>query len=135
VFRRRGWFQGKPFRRVRGGTALPDIAWLTPDGAEMTEDAWQSGESPSLQVFVSGTELPPDERGEPILDDTFLIIFHAHHEDGTFVLPDPRFGATWRRVLDTVRGFADDEGGERYAAGAQLSAVARSLWLLRREAP
>jgi glycogen operon protein len=134
VFRRRGWFQGKPIRRVRGGPALPDIAWLTPDGVEMTEDAWQSGESPSLQVFLSGTEFLPDERGEPVIDDTFLIIFHADHRDGGFVLPDPKFGATWRRVLDTARGFAEDEG-ERYVAGSQLLAVARSLWLLRREAP
>jgi glycogen operon protein len=84
---------------------------------------------------LSGTEFLPDERGEPVIDDTFLIIFHAHHEDGLFVLPDPKFGATWRRVFDTARGFAEDEGGERYVAGSQLPAIARSLWLLRREAP
>jgi glycogen operon protein len=135
VLRRRGWFQGKPIRRSRAAPALPDIAWMNPEGAEMTDEQWESDASRSLQVFLNGTDVLPDERGEPVVDDTFLLVFHAHHEDRVFVLPDAKFGATWRRVLDTVRGFASEPGGERFAAGAQLPVVARSLWLLRREAP
>jgi glycogen operon protein len=135
VFRRRGWFQGKPIRRARGSSALPDIAWLSPDGAEMTDEAWDSEASRSLQVFLNGTDFLPDEHGQPVIDDTFLLVFHADHEDRAFVLPEAKFAATWRRVFDTGRGFAGEGGGERYEAGAPLPVLARSLWLLRREAP
>ena len=39
--------------------------------------------SRSLQVFLERRTASrvPDERGEPIVDDTFLIVFHAHPED------------------------------------------------------
>ncbi|HTR51352.1 MAG TPA: glycogen debranching protein GlgX [Kofleriaceae bacterium] len=134
VFRRRGWFQGKPIRYARGET-LPDIAWLTPDGDEMTDEAWASQTARSLQVFLNGTDFLPDPHGETVIDDTFLIVFHADSEDRAFVLPAVRFGATWRRVFDTAGGFAGEGGGERYAAGAPVPVLARSLWLLRREAP
>ena len=46
VFRRRRFFAGKPIGRSRGTeglTALPDIAWFTPSGEEMTEQDWDSG--------------------------------------------------------------------------------------------
>ena len=77
AFRRRGWFQGRPIRHG-AGAALPDIAWFTPDGIEMTDEHWESDVARSLQVFLDGHGIAvPDERGEPIVDDTFLIVFHA----------------------------------------------------------
>jgi glycogen operon protein len=132
AFRRRGWFQGRPIRGGgRGG--LPDIAWFTPDGEEMNDEHWDSQLSRSLQVFLDGNGIAvPDERGEPIIDVTFLIVFHAEPEDRAVVLPEARWGKAWRRVMDTERGFASD-GGERYEAGASLQVLGRSLWLLRRE--
>jgi glycogen operon protein len=134
VLRRRGWFQGQPIRPTHAhGPALPDIAWLTPEGSEMEEEHWDTAGSVSLQVFLNGAGvLMPDERGEPILDDTFLILFHAHPEDRAIKLPEKRWGASWSRVLDSERGFANDDR-ERYAAGTPLTVLARSLWVLRRE--
>ncbi|MBV8759464.1 MAG: glycogen debranching protein GlgX [Deltaproteobacteria bacterium] len=133
VFRRRGWFQGRPIRTTSHG-ALPDIAWLTPEGDEMTDEHWQTALSRSLQVVLDGAGiLVPDDRGEPILDDSFLIVFHAHPEGRTISLPERRWGVSWRRVLDTERGFATEE--ERYAAGSPLAVPPFSLWLFRREGP
>jgi isoamylase len=136
VFRRRGWFQGRAIRpsRAHDQSALPDIAWLTADGDEMSDENWDSSGSVSVSVFLNGLGiLVPDERGEPILDDTFLVIFHAHPEVRVIKLPTPKWGTSWSRVLDTERGFATDNR-ERYAAGAPLTVVGRSLWVLRREA-
>jgi glycogen operon protein len=82
----------------------------------------------------------PDERGEPIRDDTFLIVFHATPEPRRIKLPEARWGKAWRRVMDTDRGFAadldpgPDHKGERLDAGAEIDVAARSLWLLRRDA-
>jgi isoamylase len=151
AFRRRGWFQGKPIRHgVR--TALPDVAWFSPDGTEMTDEHWDADLSRSLQVFLDGNGITvPDERGEPIVDDTFLIVFHAAPEPGQITLPEARWGKVWRRVMDTERGFAGDRASERrsredqddkverealdrHEAGARIDVPARSLWLLRREA-
>jgi isoamylase len=145
VFRRRGWFSpygegqdthAPPIRRAAGRVQLPEIGWLAPDGSEMTDEHWLSELSRSLQVFLNGLALGlPDERGEHVIDDSFLILFHAAPEDRPFRLPEARWGATWRRVMDTERGFAPDggRGGERLAAGAEIVLLGRSLWLLRRE--
>src|SRR5690606_18141306 len=66
VLRRRGWFQGRPIRPHSKGPALPDIAWLTPDGTEMLDEDWDEAKSASLQVFLNGAGITvPDERGEP----------------------------------------------------------------------
>jgi glycogen operon protein len=135
-FRRRGWFQGRPIRRAPGArAALPDIAWFSPDGTEMADEHWDSEQARSLQVFLDGHGIAvPDERGEPILDETFLIIFHAEPEPRRIKLPEASWGKAWQRVMDTERGFAPDGGGERFDAGAELDVIGRSLWLLRRVA-
>ena len=133
VLRRRGWVQGRPIRpHGKGQQALPDIAWFTPEGEEMEDTHWENGETSSLQVFLNGAGIfVPDDRGEQVLDDTFLIIFHAYPEDRELVLPETRWGATWERVLDTERGFARGEG-EVFEAGAKVPVMGRSLWVLRR---
>jgi glycogen operon protein len=104
-----------------------DIRWLAPDGTAMTEALWSAAGLSSIEVLIDGDCGEVDERGQPIADDTFLILFHAHWEDREFVLPD----GTWRYVMDTVRGFASEV--ERYAAGARVPVLARSLWLLRKD--
>jgi isoamylase len=134
AFRRRGWLLGRPVRRD-AGERLPDIAWFTPDGGEMTDEHWDGQLSRTVQVFLDGLGFQvPDERGEPIVDDTFLIVFHAGPEDCKIRLPEAKWGASWHRVLDTERGFATRrDAGEALAAGAEIDVLARSLWLLRRD--
>ncbi len=130
VFRRRGWFQGRPIRRIKGQPSLPDIAWFTPEGDEMSDEHWNESHARSLQVFLNGHGISvPDERGEPILDDTFLVVFHAEPEDRTFTIP-AGFGERWTRVMDTERGFATTN--EELAAGALIDVLGRSLWVLKR---
>src|SRR6201999_1901034 len=55
VFRRRRFFSGRP---ERCGDQLPDIAWFAPDGAEMTDDDWESGFAKSLGVYLNGRGIP-----------------------------------------------------------------------------
>jgi len=130
VFRRRGWFQGKSIRPRKDGKARPDIAWFDPDGKEMTDEQWAADLSRTVQVVLDGAGISvPDMRGNPILDDTFLVVFHANPEDRTLRLPGAEWGAAWHRVLDTERGFAKDV--ERFEAGAELPVLGRSLWVFR----
>ncbi|MBA3464500.1 MAG: glycogen debranching protein GlgX [Deltaproteobacteria bacterium] len=131
VLRRRGWFQGRPIRATKGNQ-LPDIAWFTTNGEVMTDEHWASDLSRSLQVLLNGQQLSiPDERGEHIIDDTFLMAFHAAPEDVTMKLPESKWGAAWYRVLDTDRGFARRSVPEKHAAGSELQVIGRSLWLFK----
>ncbi|MDQ1412755.1 MAG: isoamylase [Acidimicrobiaceae bacterium] len=126
VFRRREYFQG---RALHGG-GIDDVAWFGPDGSEMSEDDWQEGYAKSMAVFLNGEAIPgPDNRGDRIVDDTFLVVFNAHHEPIDFTLPDERFGKRWIRTLDTADALAE---GEQVDANQQTQVQGRSLTLLRR---
>lgn len=71
VFRRRRFFQGRPVR----GTDQEDIAWLTPAGIPMTDQEWTGGHARALTVFLNGQGIPePDHRGQPLSDDSFLLL-------------------------------------------------------------
>ena len=68
----------------------------------MTQRDWQQPSAHVLGVFLNGQEIADrTPRGEPIEDDSFLLLFNAHHEDMTFTLPARRFGAEWVHELDT----------------------------------
>ena len=126
VFRRRRYFQGRPLH----GETVADIAWFRPDGVEMTEEDWQTGHAKSMAVFLNGEAIPtPDPRGERIIDDSFLVVFNAHHEELTFTCPGEAIGKSWVNVLSTDDGLV---GGERYDAGGEVSLVGRSVLVLRR---
>jgi len=44
-------------------------------------------------VFLNGQALArPDSHSEKITDDTFLLLFNAHHESLSFTLPGPKWG-------------------------------------------
>ncbi|MGO9927421.1 MAG: glycogen debranching protein GlgX [Mycobacterium sp.] len=101
VFRRRRFFSGKPVGR-RGQDGLPDIAWFTPEGAEMTDEDWGASFAKSVAVFLNGHGIPDrDARGQRVLDDSFVLCFNAHYEPIEFTLPPKEFGAAWRVVVYT----------------------------------
>ncbi|MDP9072917.1 MAG: glycogen debranching protein GlgX [Actinomycetota bacterium] len=126
VFRRREYFQG---RALHGG-GCDDIAWFAPDGTEMSESDWQEGYAKSMGVFLNGEAIPsPDSRGDRIVDDTFLVLFNAHHEPIEFTLPAQRFGKRWIRTLDTADTLAE---GDQVDADQKTVVDARSLVVLRR---
>ena len=129
VFTRRRWFMGRPLR----GADVSDIGWFKPDGEMMSEEDWQSGFARSLGVFLNGRGIPtPDGRGEPIIDDSFYLLFNAHYESIPFKLPSGQWGDRWVKVIDTNETIPDlRERGEVHA-GQELSVQAYSVVVLRR---
>jgi isoamylase len=100
----------------------------------MTDEQWAADLSRTVQVVLDGHGIKtPDMRGAPILDATFLVVFHANPEDREVKLPNAEWGTAWRRVLDTERGFARET--VRFAASAKIAVKGRSLWVFQREAP
>jgi glycogen operon protein len=125
TFKRRRWFMGSPIH----GKDAEDIAWLKPDGKEMSEENWDHDYAKSLMIYLDGLGIrTPDDKGERILDDHFLFLFNAHHEPITFKLPGEKYGSGWEKVLDTAQPNAEEDSFE---ADAGIPVEGRSLVLLR----
>jgi len=132
IFHRRGWFQGRPIH----GTDVKDLAWLTPEAKEMSEEDWQAGFAKSLGVFLNGGAIArPGEHGERVKDDNFYVVFNAHHEAVPFKLPPQPFGLRWIRVLDTAVDVAPELRRSIFAevvkAEEQFEVKARSVVVFR----
>ena len=97
----------------------------------MTKDDWESGER-TVGMFLNGEEIAsPDEKGQRILDESFLLLFNAHGEDVPFTLPNRRFGELWAMVLSTTEPDAEPNALE-VGALEDIVVGGRSLVLLRR---
>jgi glycogen operon protein len=83
-------------------------------------------------MFLNGEEIPnPGPRGEDVEDDSFLLLFNAHHEDRTFMLPRRRFGARWTLELSTADPEAQP-GSATYGARTEVTVIAHSIVILTR---
>ncbi len=100
VFRRRRWFHG---RRIFG-RQLSDIAWFDPAGTLMDEDQWNAAWTRAVALFLGGDDLGIDQRGQRIVDSSFYLMINADADPVSFTLPEARWGARWRLVLDTNDG-------------------------------
>ncbi|WP_327069694.1 glycogen debranching protein GlgX [Kitasatospora sp. NBC_01302] len=133
VFRRRRFFRGRPVAAAHDD--LTDIAWFTPGGEEMTEQDWSASYAKSLTVFLNGAAISePDRRGGRITDDSFLLMFNAHHESLQFTVPREH-GEQWQVVVDTTLATLPTPGaGLRVKEGDGLWLADRSLLVLQRSA-
>jgi glycogen operon protein len=141
VFRRRRFFEGRPIARSKRN-AMPDIAWFTPGGDEMTEQDWDSGFGKCVTVFLNGDGINEfDPRGERLTDDSFLLCLNAHYEDIDATLPHPEYGSRWAVVVDTAAGEVRALSGalgmqaaepQVVTGGTALTVPARSVLVLQR---
>jgi isoamylase len=134
VFRRRRFFSGQtaPAGGAHGG--LQDIVWLTPAGQQMTDNDWHTGYARSLGVFLNGDAITePGPRGDTVRDQSFLLLFNAHREPVTFVLPGRRFGDAWDALIDTASTPGDTT--ITYHAACSVDLAGRSIMILRGAEP
>ena len=128
VFRRSAFLVG----HEQEGSGLPDVWWFRTDGRRMTQRDWGFADAHTLGVFLNGEEIPDrTERGDPIEDDSFLLLFNAHYEDVTFTLPARRFGSVWTHELCTEDPGLP-AGEDQLTARSDVPVAARSLKVLRR---
>jgi isoamylase len=133
VFRRRRFFAGSADHG--GQSELGDIAWFQPSGEPMGESAWGDGEARKVMVFLNGHAIPTmDSRGRRVLDDDFLVIFNADHQEDIFVVPDGQWGEGWVAEIDTG---AEEVDTAPHEPGDKLTVQPRSVVVLRspREIP
>ena len=131
VFRRRSFFQGRPIH----GSGRADIGWFGPTGSEMTADEWASEDFGAIGMFLNGDQISePGTRGEPIVDDSFLVLFNGP-DAVRFRLPDRRWAKTFELVLDTAIGYirpVDGTEGAYFSADDDVWLEERSVVVLRK---
>lgn len=121
---RRRFFFG---RRVHGGD-LRDIAWLQPNGKEMTDQEWNVGYVRCLGLLLNGSAMREwSEDGSWLTDDPLLLLLNAHYEPIEFVLPAAPGSAAWHLELETADRSTDEESirmpGTRYGLSGRSLAL------------
>ena len=112
ALRQRHFLEGRP--TVEGGPK--DLAWVHPEGREMTEADWYDETLHTFGMFVSGDPLrSPGPRGEQLHDSSFLLWFHAHADAGKAKLPANEWVRAGEVVLSTDSGHPVGETGRRPA--------------------
>jgi glycogen operon protein len=81
VFRQKAWLKGRP-----GSDGLADLAWFTPEGAEMAPEDWQAGYARTLSVFLNGSA---------VADDSFLIYLNGREKSHSFSIPTRLSAFNW----------------------------------------
>lgn len=106
--RRQKYFQDRtitPKHSLHGdvsGRDVQDITWIRPDGGEMVEEEWTAGWVRCLGLKLSGKLIDHfDTLGQPITDNTYLLLLNPHWETIDFYLPSLQGEREWELVLDT----------------------------------
>jgi glycogen operon protein len=129
TFRRRRFLSGRPVGRGEGDP-VPDVVWLTPAGDMMSDDDWDAGFAKSLAMYLNGNGIREmDERGEPVGDDCFYLVFNASEEQIDFTLPPDDYAPQWTVVVDTAE--LGDVEPATVKAGEKLAVAARATVVLQ----
>ena len=99
-------------------------------GFENVDEA-SNGEA-ALGMFLNGDAISSrGPRGEPIDDDSFVLLFNAHFEDRQFRLPRANMGARWTLELSTAEPDAE-AGSAEYGPRELVDVMAHSITILKR---
>ncbi|MCW2780407.1 MAG: glgX 2 [Marmoricola sp.] len=127
ALRQRHWFEGRP--TVSGGPK--DLAWIHPEGREMSGDDWHDAGLRVLGMFVSGAPLrSPGPRGEVLRDTSFLMWMNGSELECDVCLPENDWVHSGVAVLSTDPDIAV---GTRVKAGETIQLCARSLVLFQQD--
>jgi glycogen operon protein len=77
-------------------TAVPDVIWFSPEGHPLTEADWRRDSNRTLVAALYAN------------DSRAALVFHADAAAADIVLPPPRRGYRWRRVMDSAGTEATD---------------------------
>jgi glycogen operon protein len=129
VFERRKFFLGRAIR----GSDVKDISFFNPSGQEMSDEDWNAGFARCLGVRLAGDMIGDEnERGEPIVGETLLLLLNGHWEPIPFTLPETKPEHLWHLVLDT---FDESRDSDRLEGGAVYPLKDRSVVVLAARCP
>ena len=125
VFRQPKFFEGRKLQENR----WRDLMWFNPGGTLMTEEEWGSHFVRCFGMLISNeTTLTHDSKMKPLHEETYLMLFNAHHEPMDFVLPE---GVKWDWILNTAIGFIEEP--QTMSGGGRIQLIDRSLCLFKKK--
>jgi len=123
VLRRRTFFTGRPIAT----DGEKDLAWIRPDGQEMTDDDWANQGNQVLAMLIHGQATDEvDERGRPVKGETVMLLLNGGSRSRFFALPRHEEPGIWQEVVNTAR-----PGATRVVRAEGVNLVAHSLILLK----
>jgi isoamylase len=108
------------------------VAYLRPDGEEMTGDDLNNPNTHCLALFIDGLRVAEQtEDGQDIGDEQLIWILNAYWEDISFMLPKiGRKSSSWEVVVDTFTGQVNPKTAPTQG-GKSINVPSRSSMLLR----
>jgi glycogen operon protein len=120
------FFTGRKLR----GQSFRDLTWVNPDGVELHASDWDEPAARCLGMILHGeTTDVHDAAGKPIHDDTFMLLFNAHHEPAKYTLAGGA-GEPWRMILDTQHEAGFLARPSSHAPGEVIELISRSMCVL-----
>ena len=102
----------------------------------MNEEDWDSGFGKAIGVYLNGDGIRDrDQRGQLVKDDSFIMLFDAHHEAIEFDLPPEQFGPACTPIIDTAVNSGAPPNNNVLDFGASVKVEARSLAVLGAGSP
>jgi len=130
VLHRRSFFGALTSKDALGVGTLPEADWFDTDGTPMDADDWNNSNAQSVTMFLNGDAIPEtDAHGNPIVDDSFLLMFNSHYQPHDFIIPPANYGKDWLLVLDTN---AIVKAKAKFKAGQKITLEQRSMVALMR---
>jgi isoamylase len=127
TFRRRHFLTGRPDE-----TGAKDAMWWHPEGREMTTRDWEQRGLHAFGMLIRGDRIPgTDRRGNPLRDDTFLLLFNKGTVSASLPLPWKEAGEPthWEAVSpfrDTSKRICNTE--EHAEINPQSLVVLRAMF-------
>jgi len=104
-----------------------DLAWLRPDGLEMTDADWKDDSGHVLGMLIRTDAAGDTEKGvDRVGEEAILILVNGGGRSKSFTLPSLERPGAWTELLDTC-------GSQVPVSENRVSLAPRSLMLLRRE--
>jgi glycogen operon protein len=98
ALRQRFFFEGKA---LDGGNGEKDLAWFASDGTEVPAAVWNSVESRTVGMYMSGGLRARSERGDRIVTSSVFTVLHAGAYPVQFTMPAAPYGPAFQIVADT----------------------------------
>ena len=119
-------------RAPDGGDHHPDLVWFHPRGVPMTGHDWFDGSLSTMVMWINGRDVRGHTTGgEPLTDDSWLLVLHAGADPLTVTLPGSPYGTRYYPVLDTGTGTGEPVDPVPLPGGHETVIPGRTVWLLR----